>query len=145
MSIEKSAVRDSVRVFNKHLLNPAMLHLAGRKHFYAGAIHHTGRRSGRSYVTPVAAYRVTDGFVVPLPYGAETDWMRNLVAERHGRLRFHGETFPISSPVVVASATATAELPPRQRRIMRRLGIQDFVHLNTGDEGDGPEETTSSQ
>lgn len=145
MSIEKTAARDSVRVFNKHLLNPAVLRLAGRKHFYASAIHHTGRRSGRSYVTPVTAFRVTDGFVIPLPYGTHTDWLRNLLVEQHGSIRFHGETFPISSPVVVASATASAELPPRQRKIMRTLGFHDFVHLNTTERGDDAKETTSSQ
>ncbi|OPX11924.1 nitroreductase family deazaflavin-dependent oxidoreductase [Mycobacterium sp. AT1] len=145
MSIEKSAARDSVRVFNKHLLNPAVLRLAGSKHFYASAIHHTGRRSGRPYVTPVTAFRVTDGFVVPLPYGTHTDWLRNLQVEQHGSIRFHGETFPISSPVVVASATASAELPPHQRKIMRRLGFHDFVHLNTAERGDDAKKTTSSQ
>ena len=47
------AVLDTVRVFNKHLLNPAMLLVAGRKHWYAGVIEHTGRRSGKNYATPV--------------------------------------------------------------------------------------------
>ncbi|GFG50325.1 hypothetical protein MAGR_17660 [Mycolicibacterium agri] len=46
-----SSVRDAIRMFNKHVLNPAMLHLAGRKHFYAGVIRHTGRRSGKRYTT----------------------------------------------------------------------------------------------
>ena len=130
MSIEKTAARDTVRVFNKHVLNPAVMRLAGRKHFYAAAIQHTGRSSGRHYVTPVAATRVADGFVVPLPYGPHTDWLRNLQAERHGSLRFHGQTFAVSSPTVIDAANATAELPPNRRWIMKALGMQNFVHLN---------------
>lgn len=130
MSIEKTAARDTVRVFNKHILNPAVLRLAGRKHFYASAIRHSGRRSGRHYVTPVAATRVADGFVVPLPYGAHTDWLRNLMAEGHGSLRFQGETFNVSSPTVISAATATAELPPSRRRVMKPFGFHEFVHLN---------------
>lgn len=130
MSIEKTAARDTVRVFNKHVLNPAVLRLAGRKHFYASAIQHTGRRSGRHYVTPVAATRVTDGFLVPLPYGAHTDWLRNLMAEPQSSLRFQGETFTVSSPTVIDAAAAKAELPPNRRRVMERFGIAKFLHLN---------------
>jgi len=137
MSIEKTATRDAVRVFNKHILNPAVLRLAGRKHFYASAIQHTGRRSGTHYVTPVAANRVTDGFVVPLPYGTHTDWLQNLKADSNGSIRFHGETFPVTSPTVIDAATATAELPPNRRRILKRLGIKKFVHLNPAGPGEG--------
>lgn len=130
MSIEKTAARDVARVFNKHVLNPAMVRLAGGKHFYASAIEHTGRRTGNRYTTPVVATRVTDGFIIPLPYGVHTDWLRNLEAEAHGNLRFHGETFAVTSPAVIPAATATAELPPRRRRALNRFGIRNFVHLN---------------
>jgi hypothetical protein len=43
-----TSVRDAVRVFNKHVLNPAMMQLAGRKYWYAAVIRHTGRRSGKN-------------------------------------------------------------------------------------------------
>jgi deazaflavin-dependent oxidoreductase (nitroreductase family) len=130
MSIESTTARDTVRVLNKHLLNPAVLRLAGRKHFYASALQHTGRRSGKQYVTPVAATRVTDGFVVPLPYGDRTDWLRNLMTEPDGSLQFQGETYQISSPTVVDAATALAELPPNRRQLVKRFGIRKFAHLN---------------
>lgn len=129
MTIEKTVARDAIRVFNKHLLNPAILRLAGRRHFYASAIRHTGRRTGKPYVTPVVATRVTDGFVIPLPYGSHTDWLRNLEVAPTASLRFHGETLTVTSPVVIDAATATAKLPPDQRRTFRRLGIRQFVHL----------------
>ena len=51
-------VLDNVRAFNKRLLNPLMLRLAGRKYWYASVIEHTGRRSGKHYATPVATERV---------------------------------------------------------------------------------------
>ena len=37
-----------VRQFNKHVLNPVMRLAAGRRHWYAAALHHVGRRSGRA-------------------------------------------------------------------------------------------------
>jgi len=144
MSLEKTATRDVVRVFNKHLLNPVMLQLAGSKHFYASAIEHTGRRSGKHYVTPVVATRVADGFLVPLPYGTHTDWLLNLAARTNGSLRFHGSTFPVTAPTVVDAATAIAELPARRRRAYQRLGIRKFVHLNPASQRDEPAPTGTS-
>nr|WP_324679268.1 hypothetical protein [Mycobacterium sp. 663a-19] len=67
---------NAVRASNRHLLNPLMLRLAGHTHWYAAAIRHTGRRSGKQYATPVVAERVPDGFVIPLPYGTRVDWLQ---------------------------------------------------------------------
>ena len=64
------SVRDAVRAFNKHVLNPVMLHFALHKHFYAGVVRHIGRRSGKPYVTPAVVDRVADGFILPLAYGS---------------------------------------------------------------------------
>ncbi len=71
IAIRKLAmVRDRVRQFNKNVLNPVVLPLAGsRVRFYA-IVRHVGRRSGRSYSTPVVAQPTADGFV---GWGARTD------------------------------------------------------------------------
>ena len=73
-------ITNAMRVFNKHILNPAMMRLAGRKYWYASVIRHTGRSTGKEYATPVVADRVEDGFVVPLPYGTGVDWLQNVLA-----------------------------------------------------------------
>jgi len=130
MSSEKTATRDVMRVFNKHVLNPVMLMVAGRGGFYASVINHTGRRSGKHYRTPVVADRVADGFVVPLPYGEHVDWLQNLQAHGSGTLRHAGRTYTVQMPTVVDAATAEAELPPRRRRVLQRFGVKRFVHLN---------------
>ena len=88
----RHSARDRVKQFNKHLLNPVMLLLAGRKHWYASAIEHVGRKSGHAYTTPVVAGRVPGGFVMPLPYGTEVDWLRNVLAAGTATLRSGGVT-----------------------------------------------------
>ena len=45
-------------------------------------LHHRGRRSGRPYRTPVVAFRTAGGFVVPMTYGTDVDWARNLLGVR---------------------------------------------------------------
>jgi len=77
--IEKSPPRGAaVRRIRKGIINPAMLLLAGRRHWYGAALHHIGRRSDRPYTTPVVAEPAADGFVIPLPYGTDVDWLRNI-------------------------------------------------------------------
>jgi deazaflavin-dependent oxidoreductase (nitroreductase family) len=41
---------------------------------------HRGRRSGRSYRTPVLAFRRDQTLIIALLYGEESDWLRNLYA-----------------------------------------------------------------
>ena len=53
-------VRIVMRPMTK-MLNPLIVKLAGRRHFrMAAQIRHVGRRSGRTYTTPVSARRSGD-------------------------------------------------------------------------------------
>jgi hypothetical protein len=80
-------VTDAVRAFNKHVTNSPMLKLAGRRHWYATVIRHTGRRSGQEYATPVWAQPTSDGFFIPLPYGEDVDGLKNVLAPAKRRSR----------------------------------------------------------
>jgi hypothetical protein len=122
-------VRDAVRAFNKHILNPAMLHLAGRKHFYAGVVRHTGRRSGRRYATPAVVDRVADGFILPLPYGTGVDWLRNVLVAGEATVTLGGRTCNVIEPEIIDAAAALPQLSERRRRAFARFGIDNFVKV----------------
>src|SRR5690606_10904889 len=123
------AVLDRVRRFNKRVLNPLMMRLAGRRLWYAGYVEHVGRRSGRTYRTPVVALRVHDGFVVPLPYGAETDWLRNLLAAGTGGLKVRGMRYDVREPRVLATPDVAAELPAPWRGFTRLYGVRHVLRV----------------
>lgn len=125
--IATDSARDVIRTFNKHVLNPVMLLLAGRKHWYAGTIRHTGRRSGRHYVTPVVAEQVADGFIVPLPYGTGVDWLRNATAAGAATITVGGQSFGVVAPALIDAETAAPQLSPKRRRAFARFGIDHFV------------------
>ncbi len=56
------------------VLNPLIVKLAGRPHFrMAAQIQHVGRRSGRTYTTPVSARRTDDMVVIALTFGNQSD------------------------------------------------------------------------
>lgn len=129
-----SPVKDAVRVFNKYVLNPVMLLPAGRRWWYAGVIRHTGRRTGRSYATPVVVTPVAgDGFVIPLPYGADVDWLRNVTAAGTATVTVGGERYGVCQPEVITAAEAAPLLPNRRRRAFARFGIGRYVRLQRAD------------
>ncbi|GAA2092039.1 hypothetical protein GCM10009841_00690 [Microlunatus panaciterrae] len=122
--------RDVVKVINKWVLNPAMLTVAGRRHWYASVVHHTGRHSGRPYQTPVVAVPVEDGFVIPLPYGENVDWLKNVLAARRATLVTRGVTHELVWPEVVDASVVLPLLDDEHRRAWRRYGIERFVRLS---------------
>jgi deazaflavin-dependent oxidoreductase (nitroreductase family) len=131
MLTETPAIRGVVRRFNKHVLNPAMMYLAGRRHWYAAVMRHTGRRSGRHYATPVVADRVANGFIVPLPYGTYVDWLRNVQASGAAAVSVGGHTYDVVEPEIIDSATACPQLSPGRQRVFQAFGVKKFVKLKT--------------
>ena len=118
-----------IRASNKHLLNPLMLRLAGRRYWYASVIEHTGRRSGRSYRTPIVADRVGDGFVVPLPYGTDVDWVRNILTAKRAMVIHKGRTYQVRAPEIIAATQALPLLPPARRRTFEQVSIEHFLRV----------------
>ena len=122
-------VPNSVRGFNKLLLNPLMIRLAGRKHWYASVVEHTGRRSGRHYATHVVVERVPDGFVIPLPYGIGVDWLRNVVAAGRANIRTHGQSYAVVQPEIISAEAATPQLRSERRRTYDLFGVKNYLHV----------------
>lgn len=129
--------RDIMRVFNKYVTNPLMMRLAGRKYWYASVIRHTGRRTGKTYDTPVVAERFTGGFIIPLPYGTHVDWLRNVRRTGTATIRHKGRVYDVAAPEIIEAATAAPLLSPRHRRQFRRFGIEKFVIVETTDDAGG--------
>jgi deazaflavin-dependent oxidoreductase (nitroreductase family) len=126
----------AVRRFNRRFLNPVMLRMAGRRNWYAARLEHVGRRSGRRYATPVVAQPVRAGFAVPLPYGTDVDWLRNLRAAGGGWLEVGGRRYPVTDPRVVATPELTRELPAHYRLVSREYGIRCWLVLTVAPDPD---------
>jgi deazaflavin-dependent oxidoreductase (nitroreductase family) len=122
-------VLGAVRRFNRSVLNPAITRFSGRKGFYAATIHHVGRRSGIPYATPVIAEPVEGGFLVPLPYGTEVDWLRNVLASGRAILDADGRTVIAEHPAVTSFEEAADRFPRTMARSLRLVGTRDVLHL----------------
>lgn len=116
-----------LRRANRRILNPAMLKVAGRKHWYAAALHHVGRSSGRAYVTPLVAEQAGEHVYIPLPYGDHVDWCRNVLAAGSCTIEDHGAWYDLVEPEIVPAAVAVPLLPARRRRTFTLFGIDSFL------------------
>src|SRR5712691_5311194 len=106
-------------------LNPLMLSLAGSRRLSMFAVvYHRGRRSGRSYATPVGARPTADGFVIPLTFGERAEWFRNVQAAGGCMIRWKGVDYPLVEPEVVDWATVRASFYPAERVLVPVIGIE---------------------
>jgi deazaflavin-dependent oxidoreductase (nitroreductase family) len=90
-------------------------------------VHHVGRKSGRQYRTPVVAFRTSNGFVIPMTYGRDVDWARNLVKAHGGELVQLGRRFTLRNPHVVAGRVAYPHLPAGVRTALRAADFPGYV------------------
>ena len=112
-------------------LNPIMLPLAGKRWNPIFAVaEHRGRKSARQYVTPVAARRVDDGFVIALAFGAQAEWHRNLVATPGGTIRWRGRAYPVGAPERIDIATALPAFMLIQRLALRIARVDGYVRVH---------------
>ena len=118
-----------VAAFNLAITNRVTSSFAGRLPGF-GILTHTGRKSGRSYRTPVNVFRTPDGFMIALTYGQEAHWVQNILAAGGCRVETRGMTYHLSAPVVVHDPSR-ARFPFPVRIILCIIGATDFIHLST--------------
>jgi deazaflavin-dependent oxidoreductase (nitroreductase family) len=95
-----------------------------------GVVLHTGRRSGRSYRTPVNAFRTPGGYVIALTYGPDSDWPKNVLAAGGCTLLTRGRTVPLTNPRRIHTERHSS-IPAPVRVVLRLLGVSDYVELDT--------------
>jgi deazaflavin-dependent oxidoreductase (nitroreductase family) len=112
--------------FNRQVTNRCMVHVARHAPGF-GVIVHRGRRSGRSYMTPVNIFRRVDGYAITLDR-TDSDWLKNVLAAGQCALESHGHSELLTAPRIVHDETFQF-VPPLLRPIGRWLGAADYLHL----------------
>ena len=130
MRTKNPLVQNAVRRFNRTFMNPHQLKTAGTPGAYASVIQHVGRKTGRSYGTPMEAFATDDGFVIALPYGPGTDWVKNVLAKGSATIVTEGETWSVDRPELVPSALAAPYMPAKEQRELRRFAIDQCLRVH---------------
>jgi deazaflavin-dependent oxidoreductase (nitroreductase family) len=111
--------------------NKVAMKAAGRRFMPLWAlVRHHGRKSGKTYETPIAILGFTpESVYIALPWGRGTDWVRNLQAADGGELTWKGQDFTVTEPAFVDKAEALAAAPGIRRRLSGRL-MSDCLRLH---------------
>ena len=112
---------------SKRIANRIFLRISGRWLRAYSIVRHVGRTSGREYQNPVSAYPLGDGFVIPVLYGADSQWVRNVMAAGRFTLRTRGRDVLLERPEIIPAQQALAAYPRLLRRIMRAQRTEQFV------------------
>jgi deazaflavin-dependent oxidoreductase (nitroreductase family) len=123
-------VVNRIRRYARDVGNPRQLKSAGTPGANASILRHTGRKSGKQYQTPVTATRTADGFVIGLPYGPNTDWLKNVLANGSTTVVFQGSSYECDEPKVISSTEAAPDFSARERRTLRLMGVDECVRLH---------------
>lgn len=122
-------IKDRLRHINKRIVNPIALSFAGRLFSPYAIVQHTGRRSGKLYTTPVVAIEMYPYVYVPLPYGTETDWCRNVIVAGVATLVNKGRALKVHRPEILDAEGIEGVFPPWIRYLLDRAETDHYLRL----------------
>jgi len=113
--------------FNRRVTNRLTRHVASWAPGFA-IVTHVGRRSGRTYRTPVNVFRDDGRYVFALTYGRESDWVRNVLAAGGCEIETRRRNVRLEDPVLLVDPTRHA-VPRPARWILGAIDVDDFLTL----------------
>jgi deazaflavin-dependent oxidoreductase (nitroreductase family) len=111
-------------------LNPLTLAAAKRGRGPFSVIRHVGRKTGRTFETPVILAGHPDGFIAELTYGPGVNWYRN-ITHSGGEIEHLGATYRILSVESLDPGEAVRAFTRVQRVVLRVLRRRDFRLIRT--------------
>ncbi len=128
-------IRGRLIHWNKQTLNPITLKRAGHQASIYASVKHVGRHSGRTYMTPVVAKPLGDGFVIPLPYGAGVDWCRNVQAAGICTLLIADQEYAVERPELLTLPETGKAFPLVSHWLYTAGGLKQYLWLHQQREG----------
>jgi deazaflavin-dependent oxidoreductase (nitroreductase family) len=110
----------------KNTLNRVTTPLARNGHGPFSLIRHVGRKSGKSYETPVILVKVAEGFVAELTYGERVNWYRNSVAAGRCVVVYRGREFTVTGIEPCSIERGLNAYPAPFRLILKAGGRKQF-------------------
>ncbi len=116
-----------LRVLPRYL-NPVLRPIAGYLPPLA-VLHHTGRKSGNRYGSPVQAYPVSGGYIAAYAYSDNPQWAQNLLATGEGTMTRGGKHHTITNPRHLGDE-GLGLLPKPVAAMMRGMGVRGFLRFD---------------
>jgi deazaflavin-dependent oxidoreductase (nitroreductase family) len=103
---------------------------AGQEKSGTAVVRHIGRLTGRTYETPVVAVEHEDSFLIALPYGGRTDWMKNVLANGKATVLTRGQAYEVDQPEVIPMADATGYFRSKEQNMHRRFSVDTCLRVH---------------
>ena len=136
MRTRSPLVLGAVIWLTKHVFNPIGMKTAGQPGAYAARIIHRGRTSGRMYETPVGAVATADGFLISLPYGLKSNWLRNVLASGSATLVHEGHTYQVDQPEMIPLQSVEKAFGSSDQTMHSVFGLTEVLRLRRVEEID---------
>jgi hypothetical protein len=117
----------------KHTVNRVSVPLARSGHGPFALVRHVGRRSGRTYATPLVVARVPDGFVIELTYGPDVDWYRNITAAGGCVVTYRAVEYQVDRIESCSTADGLAAFGFPRSFVLRLLRRREFRRLHVAE------------
>jgi deazaflavin-dependent oxidoreductase (nitroreductase family) len=124
----RGSMQNGLRLFTR-AMRPLALRSAGKEGSNTSVVRHVGRRSGRTFETPVVAVHHDDSFLIALPYGKRTDWLKNVLDKGSAAIVTNGQVYEVDRPEVIPMADATSYFRPREQRMHRQFHVDTALQV----------------
>lgn len=114
-------------------LNRVTSRMARSGHGPFSLVRHVGRKSGRTYETPVILAKVPEGFIAELTYGDDVNWYRNIVAAGGCVVVHHGLEYRVDRIGPCSVERGRSAYPEPFRLVLKAGGRKQFRLLGTED------------
>ena len=126
----RGTAQNALRLFTR-AMRPLALRSAGKEGSSTSVVQNVGRRSGRMYQTPVVAVQHGDSFLIALPYGKRTDWLKNVLDKGSAAVVTSGHAYEVDQPEVIPMAEATGYFRPKEQRMHRQFGVGTALRVHS--------------
>ena len=116
-----------MRPFTMRFVNPLTRLVAGWLPGF-GLLTYRGRKSGKAYRTPMNVFRQGDEYVFAMTYGADVQWVKNILAAGECGLRTRGRALRLVEPRLYADP-ARRDMPFPVRQFLGLLEVTEFLRL----------------
>jgi deazaflavin-dependent oxidoreductase (nitroreductase family) len=109
-------------------VNPVTRRVAGKLPTF-GVLTHRGRKTGRTYQTPINVFRRGDAYFFFLTYGSDAQWVKNVLAAGSCSLETRGRVLQLVEPELITDPELRPA-PAVARFVERRIaGVTQYLRM----------------
>jgi deazaflavin-dependent oxidoreductase (nitroreductase family) len=99
-----------------------------------GIIRYRGRKSGKTYRTPMNVFRRGEEYIFALTYSSDVQWVKNVLAAGEADLEVRNRTIHLVEPELFVDPTRHL-MPQPVRTVLGFARVSEFLRMRIASEG----------